>query len=194
VVVTGANFGATQGGSTVTLGGVPVAVSSWSHTAVDFTVPNTVTAGTRTLALNIGGQVTTSTYDVPLTLTSVAPNNGIAGTSVTLSGENFGVTKGFSTLTLGGLAVPPNSWSSGTIVFGVPNNVTAGTQTISLTVGGKNQTAAFTVKPSISAVSPGAAGAGSSVNLSGANFGGSQGASSLTLAGIGLAAAAWSMT
>src|ERR1700683_3477590 len=40
VVITGANFGASQGSSVVNLNGTPVIVNSWSNTSMSITIPS----------------------------------------------------------------------------------------------------------------------------------------------------------
>jgi hypothetical protein len=49
-------------------------------------------------------------------ISAVSPAVGPAGTSVTISGSNFGATQGASTVTFNGVAATPASWSAGTIV------------------------------------------------------------------------------
>ncbi|MGP8093806.1 MAG: IPT/TIG domain-containing protein, partial [Candidatus Sulfotelmatobacter sp.] len=45
VVITGTGFGASQGGSVVTLNGLPVTISSWSATSITITIPTGATTG-----------------------------------------------------------------------------------------------------------------------------------------------------
>ena len=44
-MITGTGFGATQGGSVVTLNGAPITVSSWSDTSISLTIPSAATTG-----------------------------------------------------------------------------------------------------------------------------------------------------
>lgn len=59
-------------------------------------------------------------------ISAVSPTVGPAGTSVTISGSNFGATQGSSTVTFNGVAATPTSWSAGTIVAPVPASATTG--------------------------------------------------------------------
>jgi YD repeat-containing protein len=59
-------------------------------------------------------------------ISAVSPAAGPAGTSVTISGSNFGATQGSSTVTFNGVAATPTSWSAGTIVAPVPAGATTG--------------------------------------------------------------------
>jgi Bacterial Ig domain/Beta-propeller repeat/Carboxypeptidase regulatory-like domain/IPT/TIG domain/Bacterial TSP3 repeat len=54
------------------------------------------------------------------TINTLTPASGPTGTTVTISGLNFGSTQGTSTLTFNGLAATPNSWSDKTVVAAVP--------------------------------------------------------------------------
>jgi hypothetical protein len=45
IAITGANFGASQGGSVVTLNSVPVMIKSWSSTSISITIPTGAMSG-----------------------------------------------------------------------------------------------------------------------------------------------------
>ena len=68
-------------------------------------------------------------YDVPAppTLTSLSPTSGPVGTVVTITGTNFGATKGTSTVTFNGTSATPTTWSATSIVVPVPAGATTGT-------------------------------------------------------------------
>ena len=92
-------------------------------------------------------------------ISSLSPNSGAVGTSVTITGTNFGSSQGTSSLTFNGVAGTPTSWSSTAIVVPVPTGATTGNVTV--IVGGVASNGVnFTVTsggtpPSISAsVSP----------------------------------------
>ena len=57
---------------------------------------------------------------------SVTPAAGPVGTSVTVSGANFGATQGTSTVTFNGVSASASSWSSNNIVATVPSGATTG--------------------------------------------------------------------
>ena len=79
-----------------------------------------------------------SLVTVPLpirpTINTLSPSAGPTGTSVTVSGSNFGGTQGTSTITFNGVAATPGSWSASTIVAPVPSGATTGP--VVVTVGG----------------------------------------------------------
>jgi RHS repeat-associated protein len=59
-------------------------------------------------------------------IASVSPNSATVGTSVTITGVNFGATQGTSTVTFNGVAASVSSWSATSIVTAVPTGATTG--------------------------------------------------------------------
>ena len=89
-------------------------------------------------------------------IASLSPNSGPAGTSVTLSGANFGGTQGSSTVQFNGAVATPASWSSTAIVTQVPAGATTGS--VVVTVGGVASNAmTFAVTPPPPPPPPGSA-------------------------------------
>ena len=77
-------------------------------------------------------------------ITSLTPASGVAGTSVTIGGTNFGDAQGASTITFNGTVATPTSWSATSIVVNVPAAATSGN--VVLAVGGvASNGLAFTV-------------------------------------------------
>ena len=71
------------------------------------------------------------------TITNLNPTSGAVGTSVTITGTNFGATQGSSTVTFNGTPTNPTSsanWSATSIVVPVPAGATTGN--VVVTVGG----------------------------------------------------------
>ena len=64
--------------------------------------------------------------NVAPTISSLTPTFGTIGTSVTLSGFNFGDTQGTSTVSFNGVNATPASWSSTSITAPVPAGATSG--------------------------------------------------------------------
>ena len=137
VTIAGTNFGATQGTSTVSFNGTTATPTSWSNTSIVAPVPSGATSGNVTVT--VGGQLSnglafTVTIPVP-SITSLSPASGPVGTSVTISGANFGATQGASTVSFNGATATPTSWSNTSIVAPVPVGVTTGS--VIVTVGGQ---------------------------------------------------------
>jgi hypothetical protein len=59
-------------------------------------------------------------------ISNVLPTSGAVGTSVTVSGTNFGSTQGTSTVKFNGTAGTPTSWSATSIMVPVPTGATTG--------------------------------------------------------------------
>jgi hypothetical protein len=88
VTVTGSNFGATQGASTVTFNGTVATPSSWSATSIAVPVPAAATTGP--VVVTVNGQASNSvTFTVTPKINSLSPTSGAVGTSVTISGTTF---------------------------------------------------------------------------------------------------------
>ena len=196
--IAGTNFGATQGGSTVTFNGIAATVTSWSGTSITVTVPTGATTGN--VVVTVGGQVSNGvsfTVTVPApTITSLNPNSGAAGTSVIITGTNFGTTQGTSTVTFNGTAATATSWSGTSITVTVPTGATTGN--VVVTVGGQvSNGVSFTVTvpaPTITSLNPNSGAAGTSVIITGTNFGTTQGTSTVTFNGTAATATSWSGT
>ncbi len=59
-------------------------------------------------------------------ITGLNLTSGVVGTSITISGANFGATQGSSTVTFNGIAAAVTSWSATSIVVMVPSGATSG--------------------------------------------------------------------
>ena len=201
VTITGTNFGATQGSSTVTFNGTMATPTSWSATSIVAPVPTGATTGS--VVVTVGGKSSngmtfTVTSAATPTITSLTPNSGPVGTSVTITGTNFGATQGSSTVTFyNGQTAAPTSWSATSIVAPVPTGATTGNVTV--TVGGVTSNAvSFTVTtasaPTIASLTPNSGPVGTSVTIAGSNFGASQGSSTVTFNGTAATPTGWSAT
>jgi YD repeat-containing protein len=124
-------------------------------------------------------------------INSISPAVGPAGTSVTVSGANFGGTQGASTITFNGVAASATSWSANTIVAPVPSGATTGPVVVTVN-GALSNSQTFTVggvgsfTGTVSRTADGAPLAGAQVKaiqagvVKGATTSGSNGAYSLT--------------
>ena len=118
----------------------------------------TLTPGTRYFvvlqAYNTGGLYSAYSaevvYDAPPapTLTSLSPSSGPVATVVTISGNNFGATRGTSTITFNGVTAAPTSWSATSIVVPIPGGATSGN--VLVTVGGLSSPAVpYLINPGV---------------------------------------------
>jgi len=84
------------------------------------------------------------TLTTPPSITSLSPTSGPVGTSVTITGTNFGSTQGTSSVTFNGTKATPTNWSATSIVAPVPSGATTGN--VLVTVAGLASNAvSFTV-------------------------------------------------
>jgi hypothetical protein len=196
VTITGANFGAMQGASTVTFNGIAATPTGWSGTSIVAPVPAGATTGN--VVVTVGGVASngvsfTITVPVP-SITSLNPTFGQVGTSVTITGTNFGTTQGTSTVKFNGIAATPSGWSGTSVVAPVPSGATTGN--VVVTVGGVASSGVnFTVTvsaPSITGLNPTSGVAGTSVTVTGTNFGAVQGTSTVMFNGITATPTSWS--
>src|SRR5208283_5437601 len=105
VMITGTNFGATQGTSTVTFNGTAGTQTAWSGTSITVPVPSGATTGS--VVVTVGGVTSNGvnfTVTVPPSITSLSQISGAVGTPVMITGTNFGATQGTSTVTFNGTA------------------------------------------------------------------------------------------
>src|SRR5712692_7189932 len=129
-------------------------------------------------------------------ITSLSSASGLIGTSVTITGANFGTTQGTSTATFNGITATPTSWSATSVVVLVPAGATTGN--VVVTVGGAaSNGVSYTVTtpaPSITNLNPASGLIGTSVTITGANFGTTQGTSTVKFNGITATPTSWSAT
>jgi hypothetical protein len=94
VTLTGTNFGASQGSSTVTFNGTAANPMSWSATSIVVPVPNGATTGNLIVTVGSVGSngVSFSVTPPPPTITNLSPSSAVAGggsLTLTVIGTNF---------------------------------------------------------------------------------------------------------
>jgi photosystem II stability/assembly factor-like uncharacterized protein/subtilisin-like proprotein convertase family protein len=150
VAITGSRFGLIPGSVTFSGPAGPVAASlapgtAWTDTAVKVLVPVAAVSGDLTLTRPDGKSVSRS-FGVPdPTITSLSPLSGAAGTTVTISGNHFGLPAG-SVAFAGNWTVPALSWTNSRVTIKVPAGLSTGQVSVTLTTAaGKTATRSFTV-------------------------------------------------
>jgi hypothetical protein len=202
VNIIGANFGLNvSGSSSVTFNGVSAQVTNWTPTTIQAIAPvesTTAPAGVTTgpvvvTTSNPSGVSNAVLFTVPTgpTITGLSPVIGSVGTSVTISGFNFGSLPSAGTVTFNRVPASPTSWGSESIIVPVPVGATTGPVVVNVAgVTGNSYT--FTVSASIAGISPTQGNAGTVVTISGTGFGSTQG--SVTFNGVPAIPANWSNT
>ncbi|HEX4280111.1 MAG TPA: TIM-barrel domain-containing protein, partial [Solirubrobacteraceae bacterium] len=172
VTLTGQNFGASQGSSYLTLAqpgiswgapfdGAKLTITNWSDTSITFDLPPDsppfpLTPGSATVTVTVAGQTSpAATLNIAAgtapSISLVSPSSTTPGSSVTLTGQNFGATQGSSYLTLvqggtswgapfDGATLTITSWSDTSITFQLPPDsppfpLAPGSATVTVTVG-----------------------------------------------------------
>ena len=183
VTITGTNFGATQGISTVTFDKTPSTPTSWNDTTIVVPVP--AGASTGDIVVTVGGLASngvTFTVGTAPVIKTTSVSSGAEKTPVTITGTNFGSTQEkTSTVTFNKTPATPTSWNDTTIVVPVPAGASTGD--IVVTVGGlASNGVTFTVgtPPAITKISVSSGAEKTPVTITGRNFGEKQGSSKVT--------------
>jgi Carboxypeptidase regulatory-like domain/IPT/TIG domain len=143
VTITGTNFNATQGTSTVTFNGVSATPTNWSATSISVPVPSSATTGP--VVVTVNSQASNgSTFTVKPNINNLSPTTGSTGTAVTITGTTFGSTQGTSTVTFNGTAATPTSWNATSIAAPVPSGATTGPVVVTVNSQASNG-ATFTI-------------------------------------------------
>jgi hypothetical protein len=147
VTITGTNFGATQGTSTVTFNGTAATPTSWSATSIVAPVPTGATTGN--VVVTVGGVSSAgaafTVVPAPI-ISNLSPSSAAVGAPVSITGTNFGATQGTSTVTFNGTAATASAWSATSIAVSVPTGATTGNVVVTVS-GVPSAGAAFTVAP-----------------------------------------------
>jgi Putative Ig domain/IPT/TIG domain len=125
VTISGSNFGATAGASTVTFNGVAAKPTTWSATSIVVPVPGAAVSGN--ILVTVGGVGSNAAlFTVQPTLTSLSPPVAVVGAPVTITGVDFGAMQGTGSVTFNGVPAVPSSWSTSSLVVPVPAGATSG--------------------------------------------------------------------
>jgi len=194
VTIVGSNFGATQGTSTVTFNGAAATPTTWAAGQIVVPAPAGVLTGN--IIVTVNGIPSNSVWFVgaPI-ITSLSPTSGAITGTVTITGTNFNLIQGTSTVTFNGTSATPTSWSVASIVVSVPSGATTGP--VIVTVGGtasNSKTFTVTAPPVITSLSPTSYGIGEIVTITGTTFGSSRGTSTITFNGTAATSKTWSAT
>ena len=179
ITIRGTAFGANRGTSRVVFFGSGIASSSqyvsWSDTQIRVRVPS----GTRTGDLQVvtsGGSDTARLTVTSPWISGVSPQNARTNNVVTVNGENFGSSRGSSSVRIGSTAITEfTSWSSRAIRFRVPINTPPGNLTVRTTNGTSNSIRLNITSPYLTSISPTRAQPGDRLTLRGGNFGSRRG-------------------
>ncbi|MGO9019675.1 MAG: PQQ-binding-like beta-propeller repeat protein [Syntrophobacteraceae bacterium] len=135
LTINGFQFGASQGASLVIIGNVLCdKILSWSNTQIRCTVPQIVAFGPE--AVTVVTDTWTSNDSVEFTVlnppqvASLNPSSGKRGSSVQITGINFGTATG--KVFLGKVQVKVTQWTDTSITFTVPSTIPHGTYSVTV--------------------------------------------------------------
>jgi hypothetical protein len=147
VYLTGTNFGASKGSSTVAFDGTAAPIYHWADTDILVTVPGNGSTGN--LVVTVDGKASNA---IPFTVlpmprvTGITPTSGPIGTVVTISGENLLDFENRGAVTFNGKSLPILSQSSTALTVEVPAGAVTGDFHVLVNDTGMN-TPIFTVTP-----------------------------------------------
>lgn len=196
IAIAGANFGDAQGSGSVSFNGTAATPTSWSDSVIAVPVPAGATTGNVVVSASgvTSNGVSFTVVPAP-SVTSLSVTSGAVGTSVTITGTNFGATQGSGTVSFNGTDATPTSWNATTVAVTVPSEATTGNVVVSAS-GVASNGVNFTVVEGlgITSVSPTSGVVGTEVSVSGTGFGATQGSSTISLNGTNAVVASWSDT
>src|SRR6266568_2141856 len=198
VTITGSNFGATQGSSTVSFNGaLATSITSWSNTQIVAIVPNNATTGNVTVTVNSVISPSNAVFTVirPV-INSITPPGAQIGATVTLSGSGFGVSPAYFPVSFNGVVAQGyNGGSDTTITVQVPGGATSGPVTVTED-GVTSNGVQFTVLEalSVTGIAPNVAPVGTSITITGTGFGPTQSNSTASFYGGAGTVSSWSDT
>jgi hypothetical protein len=127
-------------------------------------------------------------------ISSVSPNNGLAGTQVTITGSGFGAAQGNGNVWLGTVPAIVNSWSDGQVVATVAPGAASGNAVI-LQNGVMSNAVPFAINlPQITYITPNTGSAGTVVTVTGSGFGATQGSGNVWIGSTYGSVIGWSNT
>ena len=184
LTLTGGNFGTRRGSRYVlfTSNVRPSAADyvSWANSRIVVRVPARARSGNVQVATSNGTSGTKRLLIESRSprITSVSPRQVKYNQVVTVTGSNFGSSRGSSTVRIGSVAIPSSSlasWSNTRIRFRVPTNMRSGNVTIRTSAGTSNAIRLGITSPYLASVSPSRVKPGDRLTLTGANFGSRRG-------------------
>ena len=175
VTLTGSNFGASAGTSTVAFNGALATPTTWTATSIVVPVPVGATTGgvVVTVAAQASNSLPFTVVAPPPTITSLLPLAGPIGLAITVSGNGFGAIQGTSTIKFNGTVATPTSWSPSSIVVPVPIGATTGPVVVTVS-GQASNGVVFNLTgplPTITNLAPASGIVGTAVAIEGINFG-----------------------
>ncbi len=181
LTLTGGNFGSRRGTGYVLFGSVRASAAdyvSWSDRRIVVKVPDQAPSDDVRVTTS-NGTSETKHLEIGSTapwISSISPQTARTNTIVTVSGGNFGSSRGSSSVRIGSTAITSfTSWTNGTIRFRIPRNTPPGNLTVRTAEGTSNFIRLNITSPYLTNISPTSVATGDRLTLTGGNFGSSRG-------------------
>ena len=179
VTIRGTGFGADRGTSRVVFyGGTEPSsfqYASWSDTQIQVRVPTGAHTGDLQVVTATGSDTVRLTITSPW-IRSISPQSGRTNTLVTVTGSNFGSSRGSSSVRIGSATIPSfSTWSNTAIRFRIPLNTRSGNLSVRTSEGTSNTVSLEITSPYLSWVSPTRVKPGDRLTLTGGNFSNTRG-------------------
>jgi hypothetical protein len=192
-------YGTYFGGSGTTFGDYVNALTTDTQTNIYFTgqtdssdIPTTQGVLQSSLNGQLNGFVGKLAALVTPTISALSPSSGTVGTSVTITGQDFGEVQA-GAVTFNGVPASPTVWSPNSIQVPVPSG--ANTGNVVVAVGNlPSNGVMFTVSnaaPTIFSANPNAAPVASQIQISGSNFGTPQQTSAVLFNSVAASPSSW---
>jgi len=176
----------------------PACITGAGNSTLSLPISNTTSPGNYSLTVTgtttAGGGTDTQTASPAPVLTvvpsisSISPGSGTAGTSVTITGTNFGSSP---SVTFNGIAATPTAFSNTSITVPVPTGPQPGPGTLLVVANGvSSNSVAFSVVPGITTINPTYGPVGAAVTITGTSFSNTPG--TLTFNGTAATVSTWS--
>ncbi|MBM2813596.1 MAG: hypothetical protein HW421_358 [Ignavibacteria bacterium] len=127
VTITGISFWSSQGTSVVSFAGSNASsYQSWSDTEIRVTVPQSANSGK--VKVTVGSFISNEVdFTMKPNITNVSPNSSTHSVIITITGTDFGATRGYSIVTFNTtVATDYPSWSNTSIEVKLPRTATTG--------------------------------------------------------------------
>ncbi len=167
VVITGKAF---DDAFSVQFNGTDASFTVNSSTKITATVPDLASTGPISVTTDGGTGSSSSSFSVKgtiATISSISPTSGVVGDNVTINGTNFSTA---SVVKFNGTDADFTANSSTKITATVPSGATTGKITVTNAGGTATSGSTFTVKPSITSLSPSSGPIGTAVIIHGTGF------------------------
>jgi hypothetical protein len=148
VTLSGDNFNPISYYNQVFFGDVPAQVLEASKTSITIVVPNEFNSPTGRSAIRLahgpGDVVSPDEFELNAhTISSISPDIGTRGNTITITGTNFNLERSYNTITIGSFSFQPSQSTSTSLTFTLPAEVSGGEFEVKVTTGGREISSAF---------------------------------------------------